>query len=869
MNDGKRPLLLFPSPIQQERSRRRGGGAAYSFPPKSRQIERFGEQFASLASALSAQRAAVTANADFAEPEKVLVFEIAGSVDTFVRAVHKAGLEWLTDLRLEDLEPDDDFYVEDKEGKRREKTKLEGRLFLTMTDQRALEEMLSLWAMWETDQRLPRGYAPWGHVFAQLRTVRFWDSSDRLEGTGLQEDWQERLNLGQTVVPFEVELWYREDRTKRDLAEHHIERLIRGVGGGVSQTAMIEEIRYHAVAGTLPAENVDAFLGGIGSEANLVRCDDIMFFRPTGQAAFISPVGEVETQLAVAELALPEGEPIAALLDGMPVQRHPLLSGRLTVDDPDEWAEDYPARARMHGTAMASLITLGDLSSGASPIDSPLLVRPIMKPAAPGLDGVSVEHIPDNVLPTDLVRRAVVRLFEGEAGEDPVAPSVRIINLSVCDRMRPFARSMSAWARCLDWLSYRYGVLFVVSAGNCVVPIAVDIPKGTLATCVEQDRQDAFVAAIVRTWEDRRLLAPAESMNAITVGAIHWDASGDAALGRDACEPFPKDTRLPSPFGRIGLGYRRAIKPDVVNFGGRAVYTEAIAGGGSTALAQVRSSGRPPGQLVAAPSIGAARVAATTHSIGTSNAAALTTRAAIRLYADVVRHVLESPGRPPMGRRHQSVLLKSLLAHGAGWPSDAPEVARVLVSLGMDGRQVRSWSSRLFGFGVPDVERIALCTDQRASLIGWSDIEPEEGHRYRVPLPPSLSHRREHIRLTTTVGWFSPINARHQEYRRAAIGVEFPGLKPSAAFGATTDDVDHNATGRGTIYHQVFTGQRASVFGDDDYLEILVNCRPAAGGLEASVPYAIAVTLEVGEESDVPIYEEVRARVGVPVVVTA
>lgn len=44
-------------------------------------------------------------------------------------------------------------------------------------------------------------------------------------------------------------------------------------------------------------------------------------------------------------------------------------------------------------------------------------------------------------------------------------------------------------------------------------------------------------------------------------------------------------------------------------------------------------------------------------------------------------------------------------------------------------------------------------------------------------------------------------------------------------------------------------------------LKICVNCKADAGNLEDSVPYALAVTLEVAEESELPVYEEVRVRI--------
>ena len=68
-----------------------------------------------------------------------------------------------------------------------------------------------------------------------------------------------------------------------------------------------------------------------------------------------------------------------------------------------------------------------------------------------------------NRLPADLFQEAVLRL---KAGQNAVAPGVIVINASLGDRNKPFTGRMSGRARVIDYLSYTYGLLFVISAGN-------------------------------------------------------------------------------------------------------------------------------------------------------------------------------------------------------------------------------------------------------------------------------------------------------------------------------------------------------------------------------------------------------------------
>ena len=187
-----------------------------------------------------------------------------------------------------------------------------------------------------------------------------------------------------------------------------------------------------------------------------------------------------------------------------------------------------------------------------------MYVRPILKPHR-GFDDNFTEAVPEEVLPVDLVHRAVVRLFDGEGREPPASPGVRVVNLSIGDRARPFLREMSAWARLLDWLSWKYNVLFVVSAGNHHQKITFDVPGGEVRDLPARSRQRMVISALAKDTRNRRLLSPAETLNGVTVGAVHADNSGQ---GPNILVD-PSATGLPSVISAHGPGYRRAIKPDI------------------------------------------------------------------------------------------------------------------------------------------------------------------------------------------------------------------------------------------------------------------------------------------------------------------
>jgi hypothetical protein len=96
------PLLALPSPRPSSPPPSRGGGGALRTPTRQRQIDTFGPTFDRVRLMLARQDGAASLrdDPDCLAPERVIVFEVAGVVDNFRRAVAKVkGLEFLLSLR--------------------------------------------------------------------------------------------------------------------------------------------------------------------------------------------------------------------------------------------------------------------------------------------------------------------------------------------------------------------------------------------------------------------------------------------------------------------------------------------------------------------------------------------------------------------------------------------------------------------------------------------------------------------------------------------------------------------------------------------------------------------------------------------------
>lgn len=461
----------------------------------------------------------------------------------------------------------------------------------------------------------------------------------------------------------------------------------------------------------------------------------------------------------------------------------------------------------------------------------------------------------------DHIHRAVKRLFEGDGGEPAAAPTVRIVNFSIGDRARQFSQLMSPLARLLDWLSLKYQVLFVISAGNQNMrAIDTGLPRDAFGRLTDDELERLVVSKLYDDARHRRLLSPAESINGITVGAAHYDAAGASTLDR-SIDAFTGV--LPSPISPFGSGYRRAIKPELIVSAGRVLFDEPL-GAQSTIKLKPRTRMTAPGSRVAAPGINTGDLTKTTFACGTSNAAALMSRSA-SLCHDALVEILQNQAPGTDSALCVVPLIKAMLIHGCSWNQVGSRLDAILRTPG-NGRQVRNWVSRWLGYGMPDITKALECSAQRASVIGFGRLDDGQAHVFSLPLPPSLGARREWRKLTVTLAWLSPVASTTQRYRVAQLWFEFEDGNKSREklkqkLNVTGTDADGDATRRGTVQHEVFEGDRAVAITDGDTLRIKVNCRKDAGKLNEQVGYGLLVSMEVAEGVDLPIYDEIRTRI--------
>lgn len=213
-------------------------------------------------------------------PERIIVFEVRGSVQNFATAVRRVpGLELIDEEELEG----DEF---DKEPV----------LYLLVPDAAALRQLLSLWKRWVAGLPLGKGFAPWENLFGYLRDVRTWGPRDRLRELDQRylEEEVDGLPDGEPVR-IEVEITYSANAERAAANESQVILNVRADGGAAVSRCYIADISYHAVLLEVTAAYVRRLIDL--SQDTLAGSDAVLHIRAQSTLTdfeAVEPVDEID-----------------------------------------------------------------------------------------------------------------------------------------------------------------------------------------------------------------------------------------------------------------------------------------------------------------------------------------------------------------------------------------------------------------------------------------------------------------------------------------------------------------------------------------------------------------------------------------------
>lgn len=842
----ERPLLFFPTPAGVERSKPTAiDKRVLRRPGAGRQKDRIGGRFDALQAALDAGRVALKKDPSAIEPEYTLVFVLRQGISEesfqvvmrYFQKIDGGTSELLFDEDLEDVDPTDDFYFEGKPDKQ-----LSRKFYCVLSSAKALGELLRLWEcyMQEEDCKFPHGASQFKEIFPSLEDIHRWGREERFEETGLRDVWEgDLIATGIETVECNIELFFRGSEKARNEKVALVKAVLENIHAKIEDEVLIEEIAYHNFLVTIPAEKARQALAGELSD--LLDCEPIMRMAPVGQVVERDYADEFRQRVAAQYLPTPDEHPVVALLDGVPQANHPLLGQYLVVDDPDELAKTSEVQTRQHGTEMASLIVYGDLSSRFEPVARKIYVRPILeaKYYAPGSYG---EAAPKGVDFVSLVKGSVERIFkETEYGE-----TIRVINFSIGIEAAHFYGMMSPLAKLLDLLSWKYRVLFIVSAGNCLGEIELEEALDEWRARPLEERGQVVLRGMAQNRAVRRILAPAESVNALTVGSVYYD---HARCSETEQLLLCSNESFPSPYTALGPGMRGAVKPEIVYPGGRVYVREHLAKRQSML---VNSHSFAPGVLAACPGASRDVTDVAAYSRGTSCSCALVSRQAQKCH-DALVELFADKGRV-LPRDFEALLIKTMLVHGSSWAKLGDNVAEALECEGDRKKEVGKW----IGYGWPDIQSARECVKSRATCIGFGEIMPDTGLEFRLPVPIDFHSGTLGRCLTVTLASFTPMNPRSQKYRGYKVWFDIPKDKD---FVGDREDAHNDVVQKGAIQHERFSTDKVSLWSEDDEIAIRVSCRKDAGRECEAVPFAIIASFELLNNDKIDVYELVRTKI--------
>lgn len=505
---------------------------------------------------------------------------------------------------------------------------------------------------------------------------------------------------------------------------------------------------------------------------------------------------------------------------------HPMLAGVVAgaFGVPDRFGVDDEKR---HGTSVAALASYGSMSTHLDEQE----LRPTFRIAsAKVVDGNG--RFDDDRTVADIIEEAIRRLHD-EYG-------CRVINISLADVEHIVGGRPSNWAMVLDNLVRELGIIIVVSAGN-VSGVSARFQNEGLGIYPDYLR-DA----------DNRLFEPASALNTLVVGSLAHSNGLMAGDEENVDIIALTSAHHPSPFSRSGPGFADSIKPDLVEYGGTAVWL-----GYASALSADR------------PSCGVLTLNANylqslmTYRHGTSFAAPVAAFKAAMVLS-------EFPDR-------SANFIRALI----GLSTDHPPELIDRVTAG-SGRESYCHA----GYGVADINLASASEDHRVVMAIEDSLPVDRFAVYEIPIPTDFQTVRGRRHIKVSLAFDPPVRNSRKEYAGIKMGYHLVrGKTAEEVFDRfrkwETAEKEQNggelvfegsswkcnmeplATMQeaGTLQVGSFVAQRnISTYGDRYYLVVRCEGKWAANLVEEQT---FAVAVELWHEAVVALYQQIVVTLGV------
>jgi len=549
---------------------------------------------------------------------------------------------------------------------------------------------------------------------------------------------------------------------------------------------------------------------------------------------------------------LDENAPLATVLDSGVFTGNPLLEHAVLAEEEFDTTENTVTDLNGHGTGVAGIVVYGDFDRCFQRNSFKPLVRICSGKIMHDENGDP--YFPNDKRPEQLVREAI-EYFHTEYG-------CRIFNLSAGDLDQVYYGGRQfAWAEMLDQLSRDLDIVIVISAGNVSTPQLQDFSSRD--ELMENCRNQLFL-------QEHRLIDPATSALGITVGSITRYEEPRAIQRRTVRISVGKKNYL-SAFTRIGRGVNKAIKPDLVDYGGNYAVSQLMRGSNCWVKNDLN---------LVEPTLNNGNDKIFKGCCGTSYSAPHVTHIAARIERALEKQLHNKPS---------ANLIRTVLINSARCSEEmvkwGEESIDELYTGKTNPKQERKL--RLYGFGkiddsllYSDYNRVTLFTEDRLSLRSF--------HLYKIPVPTEFLNISAKKTIAISLAYNPPTKLSRKEYLANNLWFEVfrkideeTLIQFKAKKEAGTDaDADleklpdankanflpgYTEINKGTLQQRIW--QKGPKGGKDllwdekePYIYVLVTGKERFKYAEQEVPqdYALAITFSYEGQDDIQLYTKLR-----------
>lgn len=424
------------------------------------------------------------------------------------------------------------------------------KLVIQFEDKSALTLFNRERELWEKDD--PNDailtYAQRRGLFNCIENIRNVSRDDRI-GPRLKKYFDDPTLFPEGLFVVYIDVWYNGDRSK--IIE--TERIIKQALGTQGSTLLGDLFEIPSLL--LGRAQVNEFTLNALLDLDIITIVDLPF----------STVSTEQYELyswdfePIINDNLDDKAPLATVLDSGVFTANLLLSNVVVGEEEFDNTENTTSDLNGHGTGVAGIVVYGNFDKCiTSQVFTPL-VRicngKIMH------DENGKPSFPTNKRPEQIIKEAI-EYFHNEY-------NCRIFNLSAGDMDHLYNGGRQfAWAEMLDQLSRNLDIVIVVSAGNVSNPYINEFVSRD--EFMEKCRNQLFQP-------EHRLIDPATSALSVTVGSItRFDEPDIPRVGSNRISAGKKDYM--SVFTRIGKGINKAIKPELVDYGGNFAVSQIVRG---------------------------------------------------------------------------------------------------------------------------------------------------------------------------------------------------------------------------------------------------------------------------------------------------